>query len=310
MLPSGQRIMALGRSPFLAERVAIEATNGLTSAEVVLRFLRERSFLRQLLDGLTGTGTKRIVEVGSNLLTAQKALLALTRTVMEGEGRTQDCVDRVLVNLHAVNRDLDALQNRVDKGGDYLYGLEQDVQKLAADIESVRREFKREAAVNRLADFARAGELHPGAGQCLGAALYLAVRQRHYSQEPLRVQQNEWRAGLAVVKQLLPRRPTPTVELLHQAIAEVHLEAVEALRFVTTEGTGPMAAATAALLDRRRETCKTSLADVDEAFAAARERAGLVPGHLMRPYEFAAHVASELITITLGADPCTLKRVP
>lgn len=95
--------------PFLAERITIDTTNALRAAQNGLRGFRRRSLLRRLWDGVRGSGQELQAAIGQDLLTVQRAAFSLVRELMNEESRTQYCVNKVLTNLHAVNRDVDEL---------------------------------------------------------------------------------------------------------------------------------------------------------------------------------------------------------
>jgi hypothetical protein len=143
----------------------------------------------------------------------------------------------------------------------------------------------------------------------LGAIFYLAARQRYYSHELAQDQQAEWQGGLAVVKQLLRGRAVPTAELLQEAALDVAPEGLEAALYLARAGAGPTTSALADLLENRLEHRAVGRSEATHAFGAAR--AACFPpclvGHILRPYEFAAHAASELLGLTLGVDTWRLK---
>jgi hypothetical protein len=318
--------MPLDRSPFLAEqvaieaanelKVAIEATNGLKSAEVVLRHLRGRSLLGRLWEMGTGTGDARVAEAGGHQLAAQRATLNLVQALMEEQSRTQYCVKRVLTNLLGVNRDLDDLADRVEEHEQGFSALREGLRCLERDLHDrvAKVEFglKRMEAVQHLTNLAMVGALHPGAGQLLGPALYLAARQRYYSDEPLAARQAKWQEGLEVVKGMLPGKPAPTSELIRQAADQVRPECAEAVLFLTQGDSGPTTAAVGTLLKCRQQPPGGGSTNALEVFLVERRKCASEHSvaHLLRPYELAAYAAGELLGLTLGADPWRLKRLP
>jgi hypothetical protein len=173
--------------PLMAERIAIDVTNALRGAEMGLRGFRNRPLLRRLWHGVTGQGQELEAAIGHDLVTVQKATLSLIREIMEEESRTQYCVNKVLNNLHAVNRDVDDLlqrtsvlesdlNRRLERLRIELYEEMRSVsQLLAAEIASMQRRIDREATVRRLTERYRAGALTKETGELLGASLYVAT---------------------------------------------------------------------------------------------------------------------------------------
>ncbi len=75
--------------PLLAERIAIDTTNILRSAEAGLRGFRRRPLLRRLWSGLHSHGQELQAAIGQDLIAAQRATLSLVQEVMKEESRTQ-----------------------------------------------------------------------------------------------------------------------------------------------------------------------------------------------------------------------------
>src|ERR1041384_7389117 len=149
-----------GRSPFVAEQIAIDSTDALKAAARGLRGFRSRPLLRRLWDGATGEGQELQAAIGSDVVAVQAATINLVREVMSEEARTQYCVERVLLNLHDVNSDLDSVTARVTS--------------LEAVVDSLKTRQRLIETKVRLEALYGAGELHPGMGNVLSGALYLA----------------------------------------------------------------------------------------------------------------------------------------
>jgi len=176
------------RFPLVAERIAIDATNALRAADSGLRGLRGRLLLRRLWDGVTGRGQELEAAIGQDLMAVQRATLRIVREVMREEMRTQYCVNVVLESLHAVHDDLEAVTARAQRleagmrrhRRELHEALRAESRKLAAQVEDVRREVRRDAAVRRLTERYRARDLHQGAGETLGAGMFLAAVSFQY----------------------------------------------------------------------------------------------------------------------------------
>ena len=138
--------------PLLAERLAIDATNTLRGAEIGLRGFRRRPLLRRLWDGLRSSGQELQAAISQDLVTVQRATLSLVQEVMNEESRTQYCVNKVLVNLHAVNRDVDELLRQTsslerklgDIRAEFYAALSTETKRLTAEIDTIRRHIDRE----------------------------------------------------------------------------------------------------------------------------------------------------------------------
>jgi hypothetical protein len=284
--------------PVLAERVAIEASNGLRGAEAGLRAFRGRALLRRLWDGVTGRGQELPAAVAQDLVVVQRATLAIVREVMGEEARTQDCVGRVLVNLQAVNRDLDEASGRLEvleREARVLRALVQvESARLAVLVEGVRGELHREACVRRLGDLYRTGDLHRGTGDILGASLFLAAVDAQYPEG----REQEARVALAVVKQRLSARPVPLEDALLAAALGLADRVCEPLLYLGEGGRrGPCLAVLSALVERRLAGLPCRAVDAADAVAiarATRDPERLLQGPLVRPGELAGWIAREL----------------
>ena len=241
--------------PMLAERIAIDATNALRSAEIGLRGFRHRPLLRRLWDGLTGRGQELQAAIGQDLVTVQRATLDLVREVMEEESRTQYCINKVLINLHDVNRDVDDLLRRTSslernldqKLEDLRSEIRTEAKSLYDQIDAIHRRIDKDANVRRLTEHYRAGDLTAGLGEIVGSALYLASVAWNYhtvQEEPDNQLKHEWEAAYAVVRQRQRQRLGGEV----QPIADALLEAVEAISLDSAESVLYLAESAAGVL--------------------------------------------------------------
>jgi hypothetical protein len=288
--------------PVLAERLAIDLTAALRGAEAGLRGMRGRALLRRLWEGVTGRGEELPIAVGEDLLAAQRATLGVVREVMAEEARTQACVRRVLVNLHAVNRDLDAAVAGVERIEHEVarvrVALRGETARLAAEIEAVRGEVRREATLRRLTELYRAGELHPGAGEVLEGAMFLAAVGALEAGGERERRDDERRAALAVVKQRLPGRPLPVDDALLVAGRSATLGLAEAILYFAQGPTrGPCLAVLGTLAGRLLAGLPVGEREAAEAVAVVRATEDpdrVLETRLVRPAELAAWLAEEL----------------
>jgi hypothetical protein len=291
--------------PLIAERMAIDAINALRAADSGLRGLRGRLLLRRLWDGVTGRGQELGSAIGQDLIAVQRATLRIVREVMREEMRTQYCVNVVLESLRAVHDDLDAVTARAEQlEGDMrqrqreLYeALRAESSKLAARIEDVRREARRDAVVRRLTERYRARDLHRGAGETLGAGMFLAAVTFQYWGADRRRREEEARAALAVVTKRLPARPLPLEDAVLGAVMDASDEVTEPLAYLGLDR-GPYLSVLGALTERRMARLPISEASAAETIAvvrATRDPSRLLESPLIRPVELAQAIAWELL---------------
>lgn len=299
--------------PLVAERIAIDATNALRGAEMGLRGFRRRPLLRRLWDGMTGRGQELQAAIGQDLVTVQRATLSLVREVMEEEARTQYCVNRVLVNLHAVNRDVDELLQRMSSvereidrrvtalRAELYAAIQSESERLALQIEAVRRQVDREATVRRLTERYRAGDLTAGPGEVVGSGLYLASIAWQYWAEPGRRVQDEWTAAMAVVRQrLAATKPRPLEEAVLHAASSVGGEAQETVLYLADRSSGVLRAV-GMLTERRHAGLVTTEADAADAVSITRalnDPERQLESGLVRDVEIVESVARELLPLT------------
>jgi hypothetical protein len=299
-------------SPFVVEKVAIDATNALRSAEVGLRTLRARPLLRRLWEIARGTEQERAAALGADLLFAQRAALTFVEAAMAEQTRTSYCLNRVLVNLHAVNRDLDELAARTARLEGFVTQalpslregvrqlVAQESQRLAGQIEAVRGLVQREAAVRRLNDLYLGGGLYPGVGKTLGGALYLVGIACHFTDETAPLQRKEWAAGLAVVRQKLGDVPVYLPDLLLEDVASAEQGALETVAYLTSGESGPHAHVLNALAQRRLAGVSVDERAASEVMAVAKKLHDpdrLLGTLLTRQWKLAEQVARELLDL-------------
>ena len=299
-------------SPFVAEKVAIDATNALRSAEVGLRALRSRPLLRRLWEFARGTEQERAAALGVDLLVAQRAALTFVEAVMAEQARTGYCLNRVLINLHAVNRDLDELTERTARLEGFLTQalpslreevrqlITQESQRLAGQIEALHGLVRREAAVRRLNDLYLGGSLYPGVGETLGGSLYLVSIACHFTDEEISLQQKEWAAALAVVRQRLRDVPVYLPDLMLEDVASTGQNVIETVAYLTSGGGGPYIYVLNALAQRRLASVSVDERAMSEVMAIARELHDpdrLLGTQLTRQWKLAEQVAKELLDL-------------
>ncbi len=297
-----------GGFPLLAERLAVDVTSALRSAEAGLRGLRGRIFLRRLWDVVSGQGGELQGAIGSDLAAVQRATLDILREVMREDARTQHCMNRVLVNLHAINRDLDAVAGglaRAEAGTrelrrELFEALGSEAVRLAGQIERLRRELVRESTVRHLSELYRAGELHRGAGPTLAAAMFLAaVGAACWDPEPERrawVLSSYRRVAEAIVRERLSSRPQPTEVAVLEAVESTEDPLREPLLYLS-ENRGPHLATVSALLERKLAGLGNAESNARDALAVARatrDPERHLESHLIRPIELAQALAREL----------------
>ncbi len=286
--------------PLLAERIAIDATDTLRGAEIGLREFRHRPLLRRLWGGLHGHGQELQAAIGQDLITAQRATLSLVQEVMREESRTQYCVNKVLANLHAVNRDVDDLLHKASslerKLEDVRAELSTETERLTDEIDTVRRHIDREANVRRLTARYHAGDLSIELGEILGAALYMASVAWNYWDEPDSRYKDEWAAADAEVRQRLDSRPHRIVEALLEAAETVSADFIEPVLYLAESATGVLRV-TGMLTERRAANLPVQEKDAEEAVSivtALSDPDGQLESLLVRDIELVNAVARNL----------------
>ncbi len=288
--------------PLLAERIAIDTTNTLRGAEAGLRGFRRRPLLRRLWGGLRGHGQELQATIGQDLIAAQRATLSLVQEVMKEESRTQYCVNEVLANLHAVNRDVDGLLHQASSFERKLEGLRTETKRLTAEIETVRRHIDREVNVRRLMERYRVGDLSIEPGEIIGAALYMASVAWNYWDEPGSQYKDEWTAADAVVRQRLDSRPRRIAEALLEATATVSADFIEPVLYLTESATGAFRV-TGMLMERRAANLSVQEKNAEDAVSivtALSDPDKQLESHLVRDIELVKFVARDLSPVARG----------
>ena len=292
--------------PLLAEWIAIDTTNTLRGAEIGLRGFRRRPLLRRLWDGLRGSGQELQAAIGQDLVAVQQATLSLVQEVMEEESRTLYCVNKVLTNLRAVNRDVDELLHRASslerKLEDIRSALSTETERLTAEIETVRRHIDREANVRRLTERYRVGDLSIEPGEIIGAALYMASVAWNYGDEPGSRYEDEWKAADAVVRQRLDSRPRRIAEALLEATETVSADFIEPLLYLAESATGVLRV-TGMLMERRAANLSVQEKNAEEAVSivtALSDPNKQLESHLIRDIELVKFVARDLSPVARG----------
>jgi|GEM_PF-2610558 len=276
------------QSPFIAEQIAIDCSSALRSAEVGLRALRERPLMRRLWDGIIGYGNQLQSAIGSDLATVQKATISLIQEVMTEELRTQDCMERVLYNLHDVNADLDAVITKVNQ--------------LKTEMKSYdQRQRLLEIRIHYQTLFT-AGRLHPGTGDLIGASLYLAQMKRLFAN----IQENFAIEALndakVQVQYQLGNRPETIHHLFLQAVDQIQPETLEVVAYLVAQHLRPALYVLNTLIEPRMLGFSNDLEFAKKTLIITRKLRdpdGELKQHLLRPWELAEKISSELLTITL-----------
>ena len=236
--------------PLFAERVAIDITGALRGAETGLRALRGRPLLRRFWEGVTGAEQEGENAIGVDLVAAQRAALALVGAVMREENRTQYCVNRVLLNLLAVNRQAEEMMVQVAGIEDTLRAeqaqhvvwigkISEEAGRLARDLEDVQQRLDYLDATRRLTERYRVGKMSRDAGELLGAALFLAeVGWQHASLGSAKVHQELEVASLVVEQRLGARGPRPLDEAVLDAANGISPSLTEAALYLEHDSTG------------------------------------------------------------------------
>ena len=288
--------------PLLAERIAIDTTNTLRGAEAGLRGFRRRPLLRRLWGGLRGHGQELQATIGQDLIAAQRATLSLVQEVMKEESRTQYCVNKVLANLRAVNRDVDELLSQASSFERKLEGLRTETKRLTDEIETVRRHIDREANVRRLTERYRVGDLSIEPGEIIGAALYMASIAWNYWDEPGSRYKDEWTAADAVVRQRLDSRPRRIAEALLEATETVSADFIEPVLYLAESATGAFRV-TGMLMERRAANLSVQEKNAEEAVSivtALSDPDKQLESHLVRDIELVKFVARDLSPVARG----------
>ena len=287
--------------PHVYERLAIDITGGLRSADVGLRGFRNRGFLARLWGGVTGSGQELQAQIGQDLLTVQRATMSVVQEIMQEEIRTRACVAQVVHNLQAVGHDIDELGKRTETlrtGQERLklqlyQAIKQESEMLMGEIDGMRRDLSREKVTRRLTDCFQARALYPGMGPLLESAHFLASIGWLHAGTP--EGPNEWMAALMIVGgRLGSNAPQPLEEPLFQTASEVQVGLVEAASFTLGAPTTPTCGLLQGLLLNDGDNAQGAL---PESLASQREAPNcprLLQRRIVRPMDLVETIGNEL----------------
>ena len=296
------------QSPFIVERVAIDVTNALRGAEAGLRGFRARPLLRRIWESASPQGQERVAAIGSDLVTVQQASLTLIKEIMSHEERTLVCIDQVLDNLLAVNRDLDAQISKTERLARHVDEQVASLRNEIAEVEQrleekMKRLVGREAAIRRLQRAYIAGHLHPGTGDLLEGALYLAQAVHIYAGEPREVLETERTLAMHEIRQKIGGDVCDSAELFMRVAQQVHPDMLEAVAYLTSQRNTPHLRVINMLVERKMVQARTAkisvgLQTVEETMAVVRTLYDPDDelAYFQRPADFARSIANELET--------------
>ena len=289
--------------PHLFERVAIEATNTLKSAEVGIRALKNRSFLRRIYEGIGPDGQIRTAATFDQLRRANVATVEMVGTLMKEELRTRVCVQRVTNNLLDVNRDLDtliqrsgSLESEVRRQREELIALIRDeTRKLAEGMRHLEVEFHRHKVAGWLQTRFQHGDLYPGVGPLMAGALYLTgVAWLHNCTNDLG---QELHNAELIVRSTLPQKAISTEEIVLQAAQEIQEGMLEPMDFLASTVPGPGVKVVQRLIQRRRTLLVVNEDVVRDELALVRTLAdpeGRLEKGIVMPEKFIRMMAQDL----------------
>jgi hypothetical protein len=289
--------------PYLFDRVAIEATNTLRSAEVGIRAYRGRGFFRRLIEGLTGDGQEREATIFDQLRRANEASLKIVKILMAEEIRTQTCVQRVTDNLLLVNRDLDLLTARTGFLEQSLRGqrdelvamIRDETRALGEQIRGLQVELRRHKVAGWLQTRFQHQDLYPGTGPLMAGSLYLAgVAWLHQGTPDLG---EELRNAVLVVRASLAQEALSTEESILKATLEIRAEMLEPMDFIAGSAEGPLMQVLGRMIQRRRVNLPVNEGAVREELAIVRQLAdpdARLEREFMQPTKFMELAAQDL----------------
>lgn len=303
--------------PLIAERLAIDVTNALRSAEVGLRSFRSRHLLRRLWDGVTGQGQELQAAIGQDIVIVQKATLNLVREVMREEIRTQYCLNNVLINLHHINQDLDDMSIRISQieshvdrvyreaRKEFYAAIRMESDRLVQEINTLRRNINREEVVRRLTELYRAGELTHSFGEIFGASIFLATIGWQYWNEGDNRFNQEWKTAQAVIKQKVSNSPMPVIDAFLQISEEINLSKLEEALYLTQKDSSFFTQESRSILQVLEEIFKrkhaslstqnTHISDMMAITNASNTPYNRLPVGLIRFSELINMIANELL---------------
>lgn len=176
---------------------------------------------------------------------------------MNNEERTLTCIDQVLDNLQAVNRDLDI---HIVKTSQTQRDLEQRITELRDELiqvelhleEKMKHLIGREAAMSRLQRMFIAGMLHPGTGDLLSSTFYLAQIARIFEGETDAFIQKEWNLAKEEIAIKVGNDIQFVPELFWSAVEQVEPDVLEAVSYVVYGPREPYLRVLNALLERKK----------------------------------------------------------
>ncbi len=301
--------------PVIEEKLAVDLSQGVRAAEKGLLAFRARPLLTRLWEGLTGKGQERIATIGGDLLRVQKATIDLLGILMQEQGRTQYCIERVVGNLIGVNSDLDCLQKaheasiiefnqKLDTIRKELYSeIRRTADELIKQVGRLDFRIEREARIRRNRDLFVAGEIYPNMPPLLRAALFLAQNIIEFSTETKERQLEEWQAIKAFVKTTLPGSVAPYFQQLMTASKATKEDSLEVLEYFCSNVDSPNLMILSKMFERLSAKISLSEDDGKEIYKMVKLRNAhriLPSDQLFCDYELAAFIAEEFILSGLG----------
>lgn len=301
--------------PVIEEKLAVDLSQGVRAAEKGLLAFRARPLLTRLWEGLTGKGQERVATIGGDLLRVQKATIDLLGVLMQEQGRTQYCIEKVIGNLIGVNLDLDCLQKaheasiiefnqKLDAIRTELYSeIRKTAVELVKQLGKLDFRIEREARLRRNRDLFMAGEIYPGIPPLLRAALFLAQNLIEFSSETKERQLEEWKAIKAFVKTTLPGSVSPYFQQLMIASKATKEESLEVLEYFSSNVDSP----NLMILSKMYERLSAKVSMSDEMGLEIYKMVKLRNSHRIFPcdqlyydYELAAIIAEEFVLSGYG----------
>ena len=301
--------LSTGDHPHLFDRVAIEATNTLRSAEVGIRAYRGRGFWRRLGEGITGTGQEREATIFDQLRIANTASLKLVGVLLKEELRTQTCVQRVADNLLLVNQDLETLvvrsgnlEQEIRRQREEMIALIRDeVLKLTDEIRHLEVELRRHKVAGWLRTRFEHHDLYPGTGPLMAGSLYLAgVAWMHQGTTDL---EQELRTARLVVRSSMNQETLSTEDTILRAALEIEEGMLEPMNFLASSTSGPLLQTVYRLVQRRQVKLPVNEQVVKEELAIARgvlDQDGRLEREFMQPDKFKELAAMDLGPTLMG----------
>lgn len=157
--------------------------------------------------------------------------------------------------------------------------------------------------MNRLHRSYIVGNLHPGTGDLLEGALYLAQVTHLYAGEPWEVLEKERNLAMQEVRHKIGSEVCDSAELFLRAVQQVHPDMLEAATYLSSHVNTPYLRVINMLVERkmaRERSAKISLGPqtVEEAIEVVRKLYDSDDelAYFQRPSDFAGRIAVELQT--------------